>query len=250
MDYDSFIRNIIETRGRFGIPEMEYKEKHHIVPRCMGGSESVDNKIDLYAREHLIAHKLLVEKYPNNRKLIFAYHTMAFCKNGNVHRNYELTPDEYEELRLLFVTVMKTRTVSESTKIKVGESIRNNKERSKKISLAMKGNKNGAGRKLSDETKRKISNANKGKVRSEETRQKLREIHLGNSTRKGCRHTCESIEKMRLASTGSNNAGFGKHWYTNGVKNIRLSDGENIPAGFVRGKSRKLLSVAERIEEE
>lgn len=35
--YDSFIKNIIETRGQFGCGE-EYHERHHIIPKCLGGS--------------------------------------------------------------------------------------------------------------------------------------------------------------------------------------------------------------------
>ena len=37
MTYNEFIQNILNTRGRFGIPEGEYKERHHIIPECNGG---------------------------------------------------------------------------------------------------------------------------------------------------------------------------------------------------------------------
>lgn len=48
-EYDKFIQNILDTRGRFGIPEGEYKERHHIIPRCIGGTDDEGNLIDLYA---------------------------------------------------------------------------------------------------------------------------------------------------------------------------------------------------------
>ena len=38
MTYKEFIDNIIGTRGRHGCGE-EYHEKHHIVPRCLGGED-------------------------------------------------------------------------------------------------------------------------------------------------------------------------------------------------------------------
>ena len=38
-----------------------YKEAHHIVPRCLGGSNDITNLVDLTAREHYIAHILLAK---------------------------------------------------------------------------------------------------------------------------------------------------------------------------------------------
>lgn len=35
--YEEFINNILETRGRFACGD-EYHERHHIVPKCMGGT--------------------------------------------------------------------------------------------------------------------------------------------------------------------------------------------------------------------
>lgn len=37
MTYKEFIDNIINTRGQWNIPEGEYYEVHHIIPKCLGG---------------------------------------------------------------------------------------------------------------------------------------------------------------------------------------------------------------------
>lgn len=50
----------------------EYKEKHHIIPRCLNGTDDIDNLVDLTPEEHYIAHLLLVKIYPDNQKLIHA----------------------------------------------------------------------------------------------------------------------------------------------------------------------------------
>lgn len=71
--YEAFIQNILDTRGRFGISKDEYKERHHIIPKCMGGGDKEENLIDLYAKEHFIAHKLLAEENPGNYKVFRAY---------------------------------------------------------------------------------------------------------------------------------------------------------------------------------
>lgn len=52
-----------------------YVEVHHIVPRCLGGSDDVENLVSLKAEEHIVAHLLLAKIYPNNQKILFA----AFC---------------------------------------------------------------------------------------------------------------------------------------------------------------------------
>jgi hypothetical protein len=40
-----------------------YKERHHIIPKSLGGSNDLFNLVDLTAREHFIAHFLLAKIY-------------------------------------------------------------------------------------------------------------------------------------------------------------------------------------------
>ena len=99
MTYDKFIQNILNTRGRFACLD-GYHERHHIIPKCMNGSNSKDNLIDLYAREHFIAHKLLAEENPQNYQLKYAYWNMCQCTGRDVQDKYIPTPEEYEEARI------------------------------------------------------------------------------------------------------------------------------------------------------
>ena len=77
--YDEFINNILKNRGRFGCGD-EYHERHHIIPRCMGGGNEKENLIDLFAKEHFIAHKLLALENPDNNSLIYAWWMMSTVK--------------------------------------------------------------------------------------------------------------------------------------------------------------------------
>ena len=77
--YQDFINNILETRGRFNCGD-EYHEKHHIIPKCMDGTDDEDNLIDLYAKEHFIAHKLLALENKENDKLQYAWWCMCSFK--------------------------------------------------------------------------------------------------------------------------------------------------------------------------
>lgn len=99
MTYDKFIQNILNTRGRFACLD-GYHERHHIIPKCMNGSNSKDNLIDLYAREHFIAHKLLAEENPQNYQLKYAYWNMCQCTGRDGQDKYIPTPEEYEEARI------------------------------------------------------------------------------------------------------------------------------------------------------
>ena len=65
MNYKTFIENILNTRGRFACGE-EYHERHHIIPKSCGGTNDKNNLIDLFAKEHFIAHKLLALENPDN----------------------------------------------------------------------------------------------------------------------------------------------------------------------------------------
>lgn len=49
-----------------------YTEKHHIIPRCVGGSDHKDNIVKLTAREHFVAHLLLIKIYAGNYRLVKA----------------------------------------------------------------------------------------------------------------------------------------------------------------------------------
>ncbi len=54
-----------------------YFEKHHIVPKCMGGSNAKGNIVLLTAKEHFMAHKLLVRIHPEIKGLWYALVAMG-----------------------------------------------------------------------------------------------------------------------------------------------------------------------------
>ena len=63
-----------------------YVERHHIVPRCMGGTNEQSNLVDLTPEEHYVSHLLLVKIYKNNAKLVYAAHKM--CQGRNTNKLY------------------------------------------------------------------------------------------------------------------------------------------------------------------
>jgi hypothetical protein len=78
MKYDKIYDDLIErARGRL----IEgYVEKHHIVPKCMGGSDDASNLVSLTPEEHYIAHQLLVKIHPTHYGLLNA--AIAMTRQG------------------------------------------------------------------------------------------------------------------------------------------------------------------------
>jgi hypothetical protein len=66
-------------------PNYVYYERHHIVPRCLGGTNSKLNLAYLTAEEHWVAHLLLVKLNPGNNKLVYACQAMSMT-GGNTKR--------------------------------------------------------------------------------------------------------------------------------------------------------------------
>jgi hypothetical protein len=70
MNYQKIYDDLID-RARGRVIE-EYTEKHHIVPRCMGGNNAKINLVRLTPEEHYLAHQLLVKIHPEHHGLIKA----------------------------------------------------------------------------------------------------------------------------------------------------------------------------------
>lgn len=63
MDYERIYREFITDRREKESRLEGYTEVHHIVPRCMGGSDCATNLISLTPEDHYFAHLLLAYAY-------------------------------------------------------------------------------------------------------------------------------------------------------------------------------------------
>lgn len=156
MTYNEFINNILNTRGRFNCGQ-EYHERHHIQPKCLGGTNDENNLIDLYANEHFIAHKLLAEENPDNLSLLTAF--MLMSQQIDHQLTTEQAAQEYEELRQKFSQALKEKYQNKENHPSYGTHI--SEERKRKIGQINKGNNYCVGRVISQETRDKIGAANK-----------------------------------------------------------------------------------------
>lgn len=167
MDYQKMYKNIVEraksqNRKKLKKTDVQYAyyENHHILPKCLDGTNDKDNLVLLTAREHFICHKLLVYIYPKNRNLIYAYTLLAFNKK----KERKISSREYElakSIRKISLTAEIKKNISKGLKgripwnkgIKTGERSSRTKEKIKNTLLNVK---------HTEERKKNISKGLKG----------------------------------------------------------------------------------------
>jgi len=182
--YNSIIQNA-KNRDIKG-----YVEKHHIIPKSLGGTNDNDNIVPLTAREHFICHRLLtkITSGKSRRKMLHA--VGRFIQDGgNVNRL--LTSRQYEIAR---------RSISEA---RLGTTFSD--EAKKKMSVSAKGrvpwNKGLRGaQKVTEEQKLALSRLHTGKTLTEDTKRKISESKKGHTSgMTGLVHSEETRNKMKLA---------------------------------------------------
>ena len=77
--------SLIENRQN-NIPDSQfYTEKHHIIPKSLGGSNQKDNLVKLLPREHFLAHWLLIKMCKNKNHEIKMKHALnRMMKNNSI----------------------------------------------------------------------------------------------------------------------------------------------------------------------
>ena len=108
MNYEKIYNQIIECAQNRKLEG--YKEKHHIIPKCLGGLNEKENLVELTAKEHFLCHKLLCEIHPSNPKLMWALWLMAIGKQkSKVIEPYKVGSREYERLKMIFIKQSKLK---------------------------------------------------------------------------------------------------------------------------------------------
>lgn len=146
-----------------------YYEAHHIVPVCFGGkgdrrNQKHPNIVLLTAKEHYIAHLLLVAMYPDSPCMLRALWNM--CNTGKKER-YKPSARTFERIRNEYAQSTKGANATFFGKKHTIESL-------VKIGAASKGRKANLGNRHTKESREKIANARKGKIFiTEETKKKI-----------------------------------------------------------------------------
>ena len=191
-----YIRLIIRCQNMTEEELSGYNEKHHILPKCLGGSNNPDNLVIMPVRYHMMAHMLLMTIYPDVRGLKYAIKAVINGSSDIVDR--DALSQKYFSSRTLAYFREASRVKRKEDHPNYGKHL--SEETKRKISQAH------IGKKLSEETKRKMGdsrrgekNPNYGKKFSEETLQKLSAAHKGYVTSE------ETKKKLSIALSGEKN---------------------------------------------
>ncbi len=179
-----------------------YTERHHIIPKSLGGNNSKENLVRLTAREHFICHWLLTKMVigVNRAKMITALYAMRGTSSKlDIGYENKITGRVYAKLREEYSMICSKlntgKIVSQSTRDKISAA---NKGRvySDEVNKS-RGRKGRPGPIHSAEVRARIGEASRNRVVTEETREKHRQNALGEKNNfYGKQHTTESMEKM------------------------------------------------------
>jgi hypothetical protein len=187
-DYIVYVKSLGRRKLNRSDPGYVYYERHHIIPKCMGGEDVSDNVALLTAREHMLAHYLLMKIFPGYWRL--AYSFGCFSCHFNMQRS-------------LFLSKASTKM------FQLAAEAKSSAQHNSHISIETRQKLSEAGKKRlhTDEEKEKIGRAHKGKVVSFITRCKLSNVALGRK-----RGPMSEVQKQKLSLSNK------------GIKKPSLSD--------------------------
>lgn len=163
MNHEKHYKLLINKAKTRTLSNDVYVEKHHILPKSLGGSNCLSNIVVLTGREHFIAHMLLAHIYGKGmwQAAIMMKHSPTNSRKIN-SRLYHIAKANW--------AIYQTGQKREKS---VGEAISKSK----------------IGKKLSEETKQKMSLVRKGKPRA------------GDPTK--WKHSEEAKAKMSISQKGA-----------------------------------------------
>ena len=88
-----------------------YTEQHHIIPKCLGGTDDVNNLVNLSAREHFVCHWLLTKMVSNKKEqyqLWNAFSCMLYRENANQQR-YKVSSKVFENIKIAGARIKSVR---------------------------------------------------------------------------------------------------------------------------------------------
>ncbi len=209
-----YLQLVEKAKSRQNLEEIE---RHHVMPRSLGGSNKKTNIVALSPREHFICHLLLTKMTTGEarKKMVFAARYMLVTRSGEQvsSRKYEHLKAEY---RIAASEALRGRSFSPESKAKM--SIAQQKSTNYFVSGNSKGSKtekhctnisNGKRGKSTNwstpENRQAVSNALKGRKKTAEHQAKITQALKGKpsplrgrpSILKGISLSEETKEKMR-----------------------------------------------------
>ena len=223
MDYNKHYNNLIDKAKT--CTNKGYVERHHIIPRCLGGLDIDSNIVELTPEEHYVAHQLLIKIHPDNHKLVYAARMMVPNRSNNkmygwIRRRYSkickqrlgMKNSSYGTMWICNIASKQNLKIKRTDPIPIGwikgRSVWNSMQRL----LSKEERSRNRSKKISETLKKKYATGELKVIISEATKEKMSMRKLGNKSLTG-----------------------GK-WITNGIENKVIFGEEIVPEGWRKGK--------------
>lgn len=205
MDYKKQYDLLIASRKMRGTKKRKGDgfNRHHILPKCLGGDDNSDNIVLLTFKEHIVAHHLLHMMYPNSNELTYAFLRMIQSSHSDRRENryridssgnpipFRMSLKELDTLRIQSIKFLsdsnKGRHHTEETKEKLRKAHLGKKASEETRNLLSRVR---TGHTLSNESRKKLSDSRKGIVFSTEHRNNI------SRSRSGIKLSPEAIQKI------------------------------------------------------
>lgn len=177
--YTNYYTSLIASALNRVLDKSVYTEKHHIIPKCMGGKDDLSNLVKLTAKEHFIAHMLLVRMTEGvyHRKMSFALWRMTQERSDRNSR-HKVTATQYESIKTLMAHNMSVHNK--------GQQLTPEQQKRQQAGCARRGGPWNKGKKMPPEFGQAVSQRRLGTKASAETSQSISKgIKKWNETRKG-----------------------------------------------------------------
>lgn len=237
--YTKWYFKLIDSRKERIFEINDYSEKHHIIPKSLGGSNKKDNIIKLTAKEHFICHRLLVKMTEGKEKVKMSYALRCMINRENTHqKRYKITGAKYEKI------IIETKAIlSENTKGK---------------------NNSFYGKTHTDETKKRLSllrnkRHSEGSIEgminknhTDESKQKIREATIKQFSNKANREVQrqKALEQFKdpVKRYEAGNGKRGKKWFYNPITlDSVMCFEKDKPDGYLIGRTgKKGIKVGKR----
>jgi len=226
--YFKIIKNRLDNPVIYG-----YLEKHHILPKSLGGDDDPKNIVSLTPREHFICHTLLAKMYKiNTYEWYKTNHALLMMKCSSAKQNRYFNSRIYEFFRVNFSKVMKKNALNRNNgkmwisniKLQLNRKIKNTE-------IPPSGWERGRNLWKADEVKRRQALKQKENYRKKHpkrTKEELSKI-LSDSAKKRAKEHPLTVGK-------------GKIWINDGVSiDKRILASDSIPMGWKKGRLYKKL---------
>jgi hypothetical protein len=155
--------NQITSRGQTRVTDQR-TESHHIIPKCLGGSDDSGNLTNVTLREHFICHWLLtkIHQGKHRHQMLKALWMMRAENQNQIRYNSKITSRVYAKLKEEY-SILQSQRVSGSNNPMYGDKFYRSDDGKKRQREAVMGAKNGS---KQDIARKKIADSKIGKARA------------------------------------------------------------------------------------